>query len=269
MSKKEKHKFTSTSKKKVKNIPFKSKSKQISLKERLRRVYEDTVNLNTTCKCTNFCCRVAMPQMNYCEFSQLINEIWGTSSKSEKIEFVCKSIEYFFRHEFEKWGMESLVKKCMLLSKNGKCSYYESRPLSCRIYGLWPKKEYNERVDKFEKAYKGLLKRKDLPLNVQCKNVKRVDDSKELTIEVINDLFAQLDKIDDKIGDFSDVQLEQKENYRTFHDWILLKTYGEDWLITLTSFMMAAKKEDLVDLVEQLKVATRQNFAKEVPDLRI
>jgi len=262
MSKKKKKKKSN------KIIPFKSKSKPISLKERLKRVYYDTVSLDTTCSGRCECCKVAMPQMNYCEFTQLINEIWESTDRARKIDLICTSIEYFFRNEFEKWGMDTLVKPCMLLTEDGKCGHYESRPLSCRLYGIWPEKAYNERVDKFEKAYEGLLKREELPLNTQCPFVTRVDESKELTIEVINDLYEQLDKIDEKIGDFSALQISQKENYRTFHDWLLLKIFGEQWLSNLTTFMLAADKDMLIEQIDALKDAVRQQFAKDMPNIK-
>jgi len=267
MGKKETQKWKSGQKKhKAKHIPFKSKSKPLPLKARLKRVYE-TVNLNTTCNGLCDCCKVAMPQMNFCEFSQIINEIWGTTSRTEKIRLISTSVDYFFRNEFEKWGIDTLIKPCMLLSEDGKCMFYDSRPLSCRIYGLWPEESYTERVDKFEKAYDGLLTREEIPLNTQCPHVKLEDDSVELTSELIEELYAQLDGIDKKIGDFTDAQLEQKGNYRTFHDWLLLKVFGEEWLSKLTTFMLAADKETIQAQVEALKDAIAIKFAKDMPDL--
>jgi len=199
--------------------------------------------------------------MHFCEFSQLINEIWGTISKSEKIEMICKSIEYFFHNQFEKFGMQTLIKPCMLL-KDNQCGWYASRPLNCRLYGLWPNHLYKSRVDKFEKAYSGLLKRKELPLNKQCPYVERIDSSEPLTEEVINQLFQQLDTLDMQIGNFSKTQIDNKENYRTLHDWLLFKIFGQEWLINLTSFMVSADKNSIEDLIEQLKKSVKEKFAK-------
>ena len=268
----EKRKWSSNSKRKnsLRKVAGKattSKSKPVPLKDRLQKVYT-TVNLETTCDGRCECCRVAMPQFNYCEFCQLINEIWDTTSRSDKIRLICTSIEYFFRNEFEKWGIDTLIKPCMLLGEDGKCMYYESRPLSCRIYGLWPDDVYKERVDKFEKAYEGLLTRDEIPLNTQCPFVERVDNSVELTKEVIEDLYAKLDTIDKQIGDFTDAQMEQKENYRTFHDWLLLKIFGEDFLSELTSFMLAADKETIVAQLDALKTVISEKFSKDMPDIR-
>jgi len=246
--------------------PSKKSNTPKSLKEKLHDIYYGTVNLDTECKGSCECCKVAMPQMNFCEFNQLINEIWDSSNKSQKLDLICMSIEYFFRNEFEKWGKDSLIKPCMLLSEEGKCAYYDSRPLSCRLYGLWPEEDYNARVDKFEKAYEGLLKREELPLNKQCPHVKRVDESSPITKESIDKLFVRLDVLDALSG-FSELSIRNKENYRTFHDWLLYKVFGEDWLIKLTTFMLAANRKVIEDQVKALKDAVRSKFSKDMPDI--
>lgn len=250
-------------------IPKTTKStRPKTLKEKLHDIYYKTANLDTTCKGKCECCKVAMPQMNYSEFIQLINDVWSTTSKSDKIEMICTSVDYFFYNEFDKFGLKTLVKPCMLLSKEGKCKYYESRPLNCRLYGLWPEDTYAARVDKFEKAYEGVLKRKEIPLNTQCPYVKRVDESKKLDAETINYLFAQLDLLDVDIGRFSELRIKNRENYRTFHDWLLLKVFGEDWLIKLTTFMLAANKDIILDQIKALKDVIRQKFSKDMPVIR-
>lgn len=255
-------------KSKIKNyLNKKPKTHKVELKEVLHSIYYGTVNLDTTCQGTCQCCKVACPGMNYCEFSQLVNEIWKTGSRNQKIELISKSIEYFLHNQYEKFQMKTLIKPCMLLSNDGKCSYYEQRPLNCRLYGLWPEDMYKERVDKFEKAYEGLLKREELPLNTQCPNVKLKNDSQPLTQEIIETLFKQLDDLDAKIGNFTDNQIRQKENYRTFHDWLLLKIFGEDWLVKLTQFMMAASHDTIDAQIDCLKNVIKEKFAKDMPDI--
>jgi len=253
--------------KKNKNPKNVKVSKISTLKDRLNKIYNDKVNLSTTCSGTCECCKTAMPQMNYCEFTQLVNEIWETTSREEKINMICTSIEYFMHNQFEKFGMQSLIKPCMLL-KDNKCGYYDSRPLNCRIYGLWPSDCYEDRVDRFELAYDGMLTRKQLPLNKQCPYVKRIDESIPITSELLDDLFSQLDSIDAKVGQFTEVQIKNRDNYRTLHDWLLWKVFGEDWLTKLTDFIIAANKETISDLIEQIKNSTRQQFSKDMPDLR-
>ena len=235
------------------------KNRRKNLKETLHKVY-DSVDLATTgcnitiCRCA--CCRVAMPQMNYSEFVQLVTDLWASSSSDRKVDILCKSVEYFFRNEYEKWGMDSLVKPCQFVDTVGRCTVYSNRPLSCRAYGLWPQKEYEERVDKFEEAYAEYgLTREDLPLHKQCKMIRRADGSTELTMEELDGLFSSLDSIDKKVGDFTDLQIENKENYRTFHDWLLLKVFGDQWLSMLTTFMMSADRAQMEDQVIQVRKA--------------
>lgn len=242
---------------------------KITLKDKLDEIYNASACLDTTYQGRCSCCKTAMPQMNYCEFCQLADDLWKTTSRSEQVRLICASIEYFFRNEFEKWGKESLIKPCLLLDENGKCRWYKLRPLSCRLYGLWPEATYNARVDKFEKAYEGLLKRDELPLNKQCPYVKRVDETVPLTDDLINYLYKQLDELDKKIGNFSDLQIEQKENYRTFHDWLLFKIFGSDWLVALTQFMLGASRDLIEEQMNAIKKAVVNNLSKDMPDLRM
>jgi len=248
--------------------PHKQK-RVLNLRSVLQSIYHDYINLETTCNHRCECCNVAMPQVNYSEFVQIVTVLWNALSKDEKIGLICTSVEYFFRNEFKKWNMDTLIKPCMLLDSKGLCKIYDDRPLNCRVYGLWPKEDYEKRVDKFAAAYEQYgLKREDLPLNTQCPNVKRVDDKVPITIEAINELFRKIDDLDKDTGGFSTLQVEQKENYRTLHDWLLLKIYGEKWLILLTTFMVAASKEQMEDQILQLKKTIRETFSKsELPDI--
>lgn len=242
---------------------YKESSKR-GLRERLDEIY-NSVDLSTTgcvisiCGCA--CCNVAMPQMNYCEFVQLATDLWNDSDTEKKLSIISKSIEYFLRNEYEKWGMDSLVKPCQFVDKFGRCGVYKSRPASCRIYALWPEDDYERRVDKFAKAYEQYgLKKEDLPLAKQCKMVTRSDGSNELKKEEIDLIFDSLDRLDKKVGDFSDLQIKEKENYRTFHDWLLLKIFGEEWLSLLTNFMLSASKEQMQEQVSFIVDAIKENF---------
>lgn len=245
-------------------IPFNKKNvKRITLKEKLNSIYEKNISLETTCSGRCECCNVAMPQMNYCEFVQLMTEIWSKESKQEKLHLICKSIEYFFKNEFEKWGMDSLIKPCMLLGADGKCRYYENRPLNCRLYGLWPEESYEKRVSNFAKAYEGLLKREEIPLNKQCPMVKRKDNSVELTDEIIESLFSQLDELDFRMKKFTKTQIENKDNYRTFHDWLLWTFFGEDWLMTMSAFVKQADREVMEDQIKTFVKVLFERFKDE------
>jgi Fe-S-cluster containining protein len=246
------------------------KKSSISLDDYLKNVYENYANLSTICNHSCECCKISMPSINYSEFVNIVTAIWDSSSDIEKLELIFTSIEYFFRYDYNKWGMDALIKPCMLLNSDGFCRYYEKRPLNCRLYGLWPKEDYESRVDKFAKAYEPLgLKREDLPLNTQCPNVKRIDSSVPITTELIKELFSKLDEIDKKIGNYSELQISQKENYRTFADWLLLKVLGEDFLVKMSQFAMAADKATMEDQMKAIReVFTNEFTVRGLPDVR-
>ena len=258
-------------KKKKKNKPIQHKPapKRTDLRSTLQSIYHDTVNLETNCAHSCTCCRVAMPQMNYSEFVQIATKVWQEKKNVEILDIICKSLEYFFRYDYAKWGKDALVKPCMLLNEEGLCTVYEDRPLSCRMYGLWPEDMYNERVDKFAAAYKQKygLEREELPLATQCPLVKRQDEDSSLDREVIEGLYKQLDDLDKTTGNFSNAQIRQRENYRTFHDWLLLKILGEEWLSQLTTFILAANRETMDDQIKALKEVIRDNFKDKIPDI--
>jgi len=241
--------------------------KRTDLRSVLQSIYHDNVSLETTCCHSCECCKVAMPQINYSEFVQIVTTLWNEKPESEILDLISTSLEYFFRYEYEKWGMESLVKPCMFL-KEDRCTVYVDRPLNCRLYGLWPEDDYEDRVQKFAAAYEVHgLKRDDLPLNRQCAFVKRVDNETELTAEVIQSLFDKLDKLDATTGNFTPAQIRQKENYRTFHDWLLLKVFGEEELSRQTAFVLAASKETMEALLSVLKEVLMKTFKNNVPKL--
>jgi len=251
------------------DVKRKSNGRSITLSDYIKHVREDYVNLNTTCNHNCTCCKVAMPSMNLCQFVDMVTEIWSTYTNEQKLELIFKSVEYFFRYDYTKWGMDSLIKPCMFLDENGLCKHYSKRPLNCSLYGLWPQKDYESRVDKFAKAYEPLgLKREDLPLNTQCPNVKRVDDKVEITSELIQSLFDKLDDMDKKMGNYTTLQIAHKENYRTFADWLLLKVFGEDFLVKLTNFAMAADKATMQDQIKVIREVFTKEFAKTgLPDI--
>ena len=263
--KKNKNKKVKQQKKKTNK---KSVKRMVSLKEKLKAIY-NSVNLNTTCEGRCECCKVAMPQMNYCEFTQLVNEVWDKEPEQAKKQMIKTSVRYFFYNDFEKFEMKTLIKPCQLLSMDGKCRYYSSRPLSCRMYGLWPDDLYEKRVDKFEKAYEGLLKREEIPLNKQCPYVKRVDDEEPLTEEIIEDMFAKLDKLDAQMQKFTPAQLENRENYRTFHDWLLWSVLGEDRLVMLSTYALSADPELIEEFIEELSKEISKISINSIPNLKV
>lgn len=251
--------------------------KVVPLETILDRIYTKE-DLSTTClrQCT--CCRVACPQMKFCEASSIIDFIWATWSKEDKKRILAEAVKYYFS--------DSLIKPCLMMDGNT-CRVYARRPLNCRLYGLWPSDSWEERVAMFSKSTG--LPREKLPLNVQCPNVKRkmqkcpdcdgsgtpVGDMIEpganietmsldycgtclgsgkiqpppLTSEQISALFESLDKADMVLG-VSELKVSTSWNYRTFHDWVLLKFWGEQSLAKWTNIILTTTAEQRQGIIE-------------------
>jgi Fe-S-cluster containining protein len=241
MSKTSKSKWRARSKAKGRNKKGKDHNQQvakftearkiISLSDKLGQIYS-IENLETVCcrQCT--CCRVACPQMKYSEAVNIIDTIWSTWSKADKKNLLVKCVEYYFS--------DSLIKPCLLLAGDD-CRIYKNRPLNCRLFGLWPSEMWNRRVEMFSKSTE--LPVEKLPLNTQCPNVKRKGDLPQLTEEQIMRVFKTLDSLDMTMG-IKRTQVDVSWNYRTLHDWILLKFWGEDTLVKWTNIILATSWEE-------------------------
>jgi len=240
----------------------------------LDRIYQKE-DLSTTClrQCT--CCRVACPQMKFSEASSIIDLIWSSWSNEDKKTILKNAVQYYFS--------DSLIKPCLMLDGN-KCRIYDRRPLNCRLFGLWPSDSWEKRVEMFSKSTG--LPREKLPLNTQCSYVKRklktcsdceglgtptVAGSYKgpedlgicrkcggtgkiqpppLTNEQISALFKELDKADMILG-ISELQIESSWNYRTFHDWVLLKFWGEPTLANWTNIILTTNAEQRTAILEE------------------
>jgi Fe-S-cluster containining protein len=257
--------------------------KIVTLDVILGRIYSKE-NLATTClrQCT--CCRVACPQMKFCEASDIIDHIWATWSREEKKRVLVTAVKYYFS--------DSLIKPCPMLV-GSECKVYDRRPLNCRLYGLWPSDDWEKRVAGFAEATG--LPREKLPLNTQCPNVKRarqacpdckgvgkmykqedgslIPDANgnivlnltpvncqkcgglgkftppPLTSEQIKAMFDALDNADKVLG-VSELKVSTNWNYRTFHDWVLLKFWGESNLVKWTNLILTTTPEQRQGIIE-------------------
>lgn len=257
---------------KAKPIQSTPARKIVPLEEILNRVYckED---LSTTCVRGCTCCRVACPQMKFSEATSIIDHIWKTWSKEDIKKILAGSIKYFFS--------DSLIKPCLMLDGQT-CKIYNQRPLNCRLYGLWPSESWEERVAMFSKSTG--LPREKLPLNVQCTQVRRksqncpicngigkIENSETkvsnnceacdgsgkfqpppLTSKQIGTLFEMLDKVDMTLG-VSELKISESWNYRTFHDWVLLKFWGETTLSNWTRILLDTSPEQRQGLMEAVQ----------------
>lgn len=227
-------------------------TKSTTLANQIEEIHKSKGDLSTSCLRQCGCCRVACPQMNYSEAVNIIDYIWSNCSHEKKKDIILTCVKHFFS--------KSLIKPCPILDDKT-CVAYNQRPLNCKLYGLWPTEDYEKRVERLSNILK--IDKSQIPLNTQCQYVKR-NNGQALSGKDIEEMFTQLDKVDLQILCNNDPskreewehKIEKKWNYRTIHDWILLLFFGEDWLVHLTSFAIAAKPEAINDFVNVLNEKT-------------
>jgi len=178
--------------------------------------------------------------MNQCEAATILDSIWTKWSLDDRKKFIVKCMRYFFSN--------SMVKPCPLLGRaaDGKpgCRAYEDRPLNCRLYGQWSEEAYEKRVERFVAATG--IARENLPMNRQCCHVVNVS-GKNPTPEEIDSLFGRMSDIDMVVYKYDKIMVDKKYNYRTIHDWALLKYLGEEKLSILSSIFVKFTPEQAED----------------------
>ena len=88
------------------------------------------------------CCKTFSPPMMLVEFLNILDEIEKTLCKEKKTELIIKCIKSVLNI--------NISKKCVLLSKNNKCICYNRRPMNCRMFGLYTKEEWSDRLKKLK-----------------------------------------------------------------------------------------------------------------------
>lgn len=141
--------------------------------------------------CTK-CCMESV-HASYVEFLNIYQYIEGNQLLKETI--LPKLTQYYFTELVQK-------NACPFLNDQGRCSIYDVRPLTCRLFGHWNKKDFNENIAViqnenrmnalyFEEKYK-----LPLPKDVVSYSIKYCDDfktkkklSKKVRLQMSDNLF--------------------------------------------------------------------------------
>lgn len=130
------------------------------------------------------CCKVFSPPMNLIEFSNILKIIERDMTKEQQDELAVKCIDSFINPDY--------FKPCILLNEN-KCSVYSGRPLSCRLFGLYVKPEYERRVREIAKEIPEYV---EIPFKEQCGGLEYEPGKKEVFSGHSDRIFKDIHKID-------------------------------------------------------------------------
>ena len=193
----------------------------------------------TTCKNCGTCCKNGCPHIRMCEFAVLFNNFIKDIDPEIKKEVVQRCVENFLSND--------VVKPCPLLNKDNGCIVYKYRPSNCKTYGMIDKKEFKKRVKNAKKEFKEEFEL--LGLKKQCQDVRKDGKIFYLTTEDTDKLMKKLAHLDVAFGAPS---VEGLVSYRTFHDWVMLKIFGEEKLCSFTEFKLKATKEAKDSLIKEI-----------------
>ena len=130
----------------------------------------------------------------------------------------------------------SYVKGCTLL-RDDLCSSYDARPFPCRLYGLYPDEEWDERL-KNTSVELG-IEAKDMEMAEQCRNLKIKGKNKCIIVSrvVSDDLFRKIHHLDINLFPEKEIGREivlSSRTYMPFDTHFLLIKMGPDALESLT-----------------------------------
>jgi len=192
-----------------------------------------------------WCCKSQSPSLFYIEFIKVCLEV-QTWSKSKKADLIIRAIKTYLSND---------VQKGCVFYDHG-CTIYLVRPLICRLYGVIPENNWNNRWEKI-KDREG----ENFTSKPQCNLVSTVS-GKDITDEQDDRWFEYVRKQELRIGIPEDiVNLHDKEGgtYRTFHDHLLLEMFTPETLETLTKVKLSNPSKDVI---ESNAEAMRQELIK-------
>lgn len=186
------------------------------------------------------CCSVQHPHCFYVEFLYMMDGIQSWT-REQKFELHLACIKNYLS--------SSLNKKCVFLNQDKRCDIYHHRGYNCIAFGMIPKKVYTKRVKDVKKNFPGVR----LGLESQsacCGGVKPVQ---YIGGNKLDALFEKIRDLDLLLG-VSIEDIDESNNYMTFHDHYILFFYGKDQktLERLTSLKLNGTDADKLSFLESI-----------------
>jgi len=141
-----------------------------------------------------------------------------------------------------------LGKGCIFWNKDTKlCNQHESRPLSCRQYGITPDEEFNSRLKHLRESYDDT---EGVYFRDQCPLVSTADSS-EVTTDNTDEWWKALKKVEKEFGvEEQYITDEPGGSYRTYPEHMLLKFFSEGMLDVLQVLKINGNDKEKADIVD-------------------
>lgn len=204
----------------------------------------------TTCDHRGICCRAGCPNMYYAEFLGIYRKFVLPMGKDERVDLTLQCLRMYLKPQ----SVED-TKPCVFLKDNN-CSVYASRPLKCRLYGLYPSSLYRRMVSGVASDM-GVPEEK-LPLCTQCDRVKiKPEYAKEYpTGKIPEHVVAQAEKALRDNDRFLGIPAKMQVSgygYLTYHDWHIMCELGEKYMELLSRVRTSWTSEKKELLIQDMK----------------
>jgi len=191
-------------------------------------------------ECRSWCCQCQNPNLVYCEFLRTWNHILKTWDGEQIIGLIKKALHNYLS--------DLPIKGCIFRNKETYlCDIHKYRPLNCFLYGITPKEEFDERLEKIKEIYKGQI---GAFFREQCTLVETVN-GKKVTRQDTDRWWKELKEIETSIGiDKKHIVDQFGGTYLTFHDHLLiylLPEYLFNNLVSVRQYGNVAEKHKVIE----------------------
>jgi len=200
--------------------------------------------------CGGWCCKIQTPQLLYCEFLL----IWNYISRNKTDDEICE----LFRRCMLNATKNVISKGCVFFDGKEKlCKIHKVRPFNCRVYGITPEEEFNDRYERLKEECKNIP---GVKIEKQCTLVSTEDNS-EVTIDDANKWWESLNEIEKSIGVKEEFITDALGgSYRTPHDHILLYNMPNNILSGISGIRLYDSYVDKANAIDNIIQKMKEFF---------
>lgn len=114
---------------------------EIMLREELLKIYSAVPEGD--CSGCGRCCHESVGA-SFAEAEVIYQDIKSMPAEKRN-QIIERILDYYF-------DVYQIRMKCPFLSPENRCEIYDSRPLNCRIYGHWSRREYESNLDRLKSS---------------------------------------------------------------------------------------------------------------------
>ncbi|MCK5615495.1 YkgJ family cysteine cluster protein, partial [Candidatus Pacearchaeota archaeon] len=203
------------------------------------------------------CCKVFSPPMLLIEFLHILRSIEDDSEEERK--------DLYYRC-FESYLNPSYEKRCVLLNDDNQCIVYNTRPFSCRMFGLYEEQEWEDRLKSITEEIKinetsETPDEENVPFAKQCKGIKikkKKEKIKSITKGTSDYIYKHIHYLDinvfpEELAKDAAAVVMGSYTYLPFVAQYLLMQIGQEKLDNLATMKITVRKLEKEDKLKFAK----------------